>query len=168
MRCTMRSTFAARTLASLVSVLVLGCGNADPCDELPSDFVFLSQGNCGHDTLTIDQLAKIEKGELSVPGLPYSGVRAEPDDLPEIPIGTSKESKTREVCRACQSVCDCWLTTRECFDTAAVNKTMPTRIELSWTLSGIECAVNPGPPAGHALACRGGQCVWEPVDPASE
>jgi len=32
----------------------------------------------------------------------------------------------------------------------------------------FECATNPGPPAGHALACRNSQCVWEPVDPASE
>lgn len=164
----MCSTFRFNCLPMLLSLVVLGCGNADPCDELPADFPFLSEASCGRDTLTIDELVKIEKGELSVPGLPYTGIRAEPSDLPEIKIGTSKEAKTRDVCRACQSVCDCWIATRECFDTAAVNKSMPKWIELSWTLTGIECATNPGPPANHALACRAGQCVWEAVDPSTE
>lgn len=164
----MRSALRTLALPILAVAPVLGCGDADPCDTLPSELVFVSAAACGHDTLTVAQLAKIEQGELSAQGLPYGGARVDPGDLPEIPIGTSKERRTRDVCRACQSVCDCWITTRACFDTAAVNKAMPKRIELSWTLSGIECGNNPGPPANHALACRSGQCVWEPVNQGSK
>lgn len=154
-------------LVAAICVITTACADADPCDTLPKDFVFTPVGECGRETLSLDELGKIERGELSVPGLPYGGKRVDQDDLPIIQWKSS-DHETRDVCRACQSVCDCWVTMRACFDGAAANKAMPIRIDLPWTWDQAMCATNPGPPPGHALACRNSQCVWEAVDPASE
>jgi hypothetical protein len=151
-------------LVAAICVMTTACADADPCDTLPKDFVFTSVGECGRDLLSLEELGKIERGELAVVGLPYAGKRVDQEDLPVIEFH-STAGHTRDVCRACQSVCDCWLTGRRCKDTAAANKSMPKFIDK---IGDFECGTNPGPPAGHALACRGSQCVWEAVDPTSE
>ena len=151
-------------LVAAICVMTTACADADPCDTLPKDFVFTSVGECGRETLSQDEIRKIALGELSVPGLPYAGKHVAEDALPIIQA-KGPDLDTRDVCRTCQSVCDCWTSARVCIDTAAVNKSMPTLID---NVGDWVCGGTPAPPAGHALACRNSQCIWEPVDPASE
>ena len=146
--------FAAALLTTLVA-----CGPSDPCAALPSSFEFTSVQACGHDRLTVSELQQIDRGELSVPALPYKGPWTNASDLPTESYGSDT---TRAVCTACVSVCDCWLSVRECVGMKAANKAMPKRIKYTTSPSpDSQCAGTPVLSPNGALACRGGQCVWE-------